>query len=126
MAKVVLGARPKNFKKVVKFPMLDGTTGQIEMSYKYRTRTEFGKFIDDLMEKAGTTPAPDGKFSMADLMAKTADSNAEYILSVADGWDVVADFTLANVQQLADEIPGAANAIMEDYREAITAGRLGN
>ena len=84
MAKVVLGARPKNFKRTVKFPMLDGTTGQIEMVFKYRTRKEFGEFIDALMEKAGATPSQDGKFSMADLMEKTAESNADYILSVAD------------------------------------------
>lgn len=126
MAKVVLGARPKNFKRTVKFPMLDGTTGQIEVVFKYRTRKEFGEFIDALMEKAGATPSQDGKFSMADLMEKTAESNADYILAVADGWDLEADYSRANVQQLSDEVPAASAAIMDDYREAITTGRLGN
>lgn len=125
MAKIKLGNRPKSFKKSVSFPMLDGTTGVIEVSYKYRTRTEFGQFIDALMEAAGKTPSSD-KFSMADLMEKTAGANADYIMQVVDGWDVDAEFTRENVQQLSDEVPAAVTAIMDGYRAAVTEGRLGN
>lgn len=39
MAKIKLGARPKNFTRTVSFPMLDGSTGKIEVTYKYRTRS---------------------------------------------------------------------------------------
>lgn len=132
MAKIKLGERPKNFKRIVKFPMHDGTEGSIECVYKYRTRTEFGEFVDGIVEAAklkAPAPAEDGevKFSMADLMAKTAGSNAEYLLQVLDGWNVEgAELTLANLQQLADELPGAASAIMDTYRAAVTEGRLGN
>lgn len=128
MAKIKLGNRPKNFKRVIKFPMLDGTTGAIEMTYKYRTRTEFGTFIDDMLEKAGgvKTDVADEKFSMAELMAKSADSNADYVLQVAEGWDVDAEFDKESIEQLGDEVPAAINAIMETYRTAITEGRLGN
>lgn len=128
MAKVVLGQRPKNFKRVVKFDMLDGSKGAIEVSFVYRTRKEFGKFIDELIEKTGGSVKPDSdeKFSMAELMTKSAGSNAEYILAVIDGWNLDEDLTPATVQQLSDEIPAAANAIMESYRAAITEGRLGN
>jgi hypothetical protein len=128
MAKIKLGDRPKNFKHTVKFPMLDGSEGSIACVYKYRTRKEFGAFIDGIMEAAGIAPkAADGeKFSMAALMEKTAGANADYILQVLDGWDLEDELSRANLEDLADEIPAATTAIMEQYRVAITEGRLGN
>ncbi len=128
MSKIKLGARPKNFTRVVSFPMLDGTTGKIEVTYRYRTRSEFGAFIDKLVDAAGATkPAnAEEKFSMADLMDKTAGANADYLLDVVDAWNLDEDLNRANVQQLSDELPAAVNAIMEAYRAAITEGRLGN
>lgn len=130
MATIRLGTRPKNFKKVVKFPMLDGTEGSIEVQFKYRTRKEFGAFIDSLIESAKVKPAPDADaetaFSMQDLMERTAGSNSEYILLVAEGWNLDEEFGPAAVQQLSDEVPAAAIAIMEAYRVAITEGRVKN
>lgn len=127
MAKIKLGATPKSFKKTIKFPMLDGSTGSIDITYCYRTRKDFGLFIDSLMEAAGESKqSNDEKFSMADLMEKTAGSNADYVLQVVDGWNLDEDLTHDNVQQLADELPAAVNAIMETYRIAVTEGRLGN
>lgn len=127
MAKITLGKRPTTFKKNVSFPMLDGTTGTIEVSYVYRTRKEFGIFIDELMAAAGEAKKPDDeKFSMAELMEKTAGSNADYVLKVIKGWNLDEELTHDNVQQLADELPAAVNSIMETYRIAVTEGRLGN
>lgn len=127
MAKIKLGNTPKNFKKTVVFPMLDGGKGSIEITYKYRTRKEFGVFIDALMDAAGETKrTEDEKFSMADLMEKTAGSNADYVLQVVEAWNLDEDLTHDNVQQLSDELPAAINAVMETYRIAVTEGRLGN
>lgn len=127
MAKIKLGNRPKNFGGSVKFQMLEGVEGVIEVKFKYRTRTEFGKFIDQLMEASGAKAKDEGdKFSMADLMEKTAGANADYIMDVIEAWNLDEDLNRANVQQLADEVPAAAIAIMETYRAAITEGRLGN
>lgn len=127
MAKIKLGDRPKHFKKTVSFPMLDGTTGEIEITYKYRTRTEFGQFIDRIIEASGAKEkSSDENFSMAKLMEKTADANADYILDVVDAWNLESDLTRSNVQQLSDEVPAAAAQIMETYRLACTEGRLGN
>ena len=127
MATIKLGARPKSFKRAVSFPMLDGTTGTIEVSFKYRTRKEFGEFIDGIMAAAGEQKAaPDAPFSMAALMEKTAGANADYVLQVADGWNLDEPLNHANVEQLSDEIPAAVTAIMETYRVLVTEGRLGN
>lgn len=131
-SKIKLGARPKSFKRIVKFPLLEGGEGAIECNYKYRTRTEFGIFIDQMVaaaEAAGAKKEAEGgaeKFSMTDLMERTAGQNADYILDVLDGWNLDEDLNKVTVQQLADEIPAAAIAIMDAYRAAITEGRLGN
>lgn len=124
-AKIKLGATPKNFKKTVTFPMLDGTEGSIEVVYKYRTKTEFGEFIDKLMDGAKVEQGGE-KFSMEKLMAQTAGSNAEYLMQVIEGWNLDVELTHESAQQLANEIPAAAAAIMETYRSAVTEGRLGN
>ncbi len=127
MSKIKLGNRPKSFTKIVKFDMLEGGKGSIECTFKYRTRTEFGVFIDELVSDSGVKPeASDDKFSMSELMEKTAGSNAKYLLQVLQGWNLDEDLSLANAQQLADELPAAAAAIMETYRMAVTEGRLGN
>lgn len=130
MAKIVLGKRPQNFKRVVSFDLPEGGKGSIEVSYKYRTRTEFGAFVDDLMKAAGESPASqsdeDVKFSLAKALAKTIDTNSDYLMKIVDGWNLDADFTRDNMQQMCDEYPGAALAVIDAYRFAITEGRSGN
>ena len=131
MAKIKLGSRPKNFKRTIKVPMPEGGEGTIEVSYIYRTRTQFGEFVDGLIETAGVKPPAsqadeDVKFSLAEAMERTRETNADYIMKIVDGWNLEEDFTRANVEQLCDELPGAALAIMDQYRQAITEGRLGN
>jgi len=100
------------------------------VSYIYRTRTEFGVMIDGLMDDAGVKPAGQDdesqKFSLAEALARTKETNADYIMKVMDGWDLDVEFSRDAVAQLCDEIPAAAMAIMNTYRSAITEGRLGN
>lgn len=128
MAKIKLGARPKSFKRKVEFAMLDGTVGVIEVEFKYRTRTEFGRMIDELLEtaKASTDAPADVKAEMFELMSRTTEANADYVLQIAQGWNLDEEFNRENIQQLGDEIPAAVAAIMADYRSAVTEGRLGN
>lgn len=130
MAKIILGKRPNNFKSVVKFPMLEGGEGSVEISYIYRTRTEFGAFIDKMMNDAGVVPTggseDEQKFSLEAALEKTRETNADYIMAVADGWNLDVEFSRSSVAQLCDELPGAALEVMNRYRTAITEGRLGN
>ncbi len=129
---IKLGSRPKNFKKTIKVPLLDGTTGSIEITYKYRTRKEFGAFIDGMTAAARAAgaiveDATDEKpFSLEELMEKTAGANADYVLDVVESWNLDVPFTKAAVEQLSDELPAAVNTIMETYRIAVTEGRVGN
>lgn len=130
MAKIKLGSRPKNFSRIITVDLPEGGKGSVDMLFKYRTRTEFGEFIDQLLDKAGVavkdTSEEALKFSLKEALEKTIEQNADYILQVADGWNLDKDFNRQNVLQLCDELPGAAQAIMDAYREAITTGRLGN
>lgn len=137
--KITLGKRPESFRAPVKFPMLDGSEGAIQCEFKYRTKTEFGKFIDRMVEDAKAVEAkraPSGEAEeeadaatvrLGDIMGKTVDKNADYLMDVLKGWDIEGrDLTRDNCAMLADELPGAALAIMEKYRAAVTEGRLGN
>lgn len=131
MAKIKLGARPKTFTHTITVPMPEGGTAQVQMVYKYRTRSEFGAFVDNLLLAAGTAPPAsqaddDVAFSLRQALEKTRDTNADYILQIAEGWNLDENFNRASVVQLCDELPGAAAAIIEAYRAALTEGRLGN
>lgn len=131
MAKITLGNRPKSFKRIIKVPMLEGGEGMMEVSYIYRTRTEFGTFIDALLDSAkvelqSIADGPDVRGSLAEALARTRDTNADYLLKVCDGWNLDEPFGRPALVQLCDELPGAAVAIIDGYRAAITEGRLGN
>jgi hypothetical protein len=131
MGKIKLGARPKSFAHTVTVPMPEGGTASVQMRYLYRTRTEFGSFVDELIRAAGT-PAPasqagdDVLFSLRSALESTRDTNADYILQIAEGWNLEEEFNRVNLVQMCDELPGAALAIIEHYRLALTEGRLGN
>jgi hypothetical protein len=130
MAKIKLGSRPKNFSRIITVDLPEGGKGSVEMLFKYRTRTEFGSFVDSLLDKAGIAVKDSSeealKYSLKKAMEATVDQNADYILQIADGWNMDEDFNRDNAAQLCDELPGAAQAIMDGYREAIITGRLGN
>lgn len=127
MSKIVLGKTPKSFKRTVTVDMLDGTKGSIECEFKYRTRVEFGKFLDSIFADAGMKPTDaDEKVIIADVMSRTRDTNADYLIQVLDGWNLDDELNKANLQQLCDEFPGVANSVMEVYRTAVAEGRAKN
>lgn len=127
MAKIKLGNTPKTFNRTVTVEMLDGTKGSVDCTFRYRTRVEFGAFLDSLFKDAGVkAPDADEKVAIAELMARTRDTNADYLLQVLDGWNLDDELNKDNLQQLCDEFPGVANSIMETYRTQISEGRRGN
>lgn len=126
MSSIKLGAVPKSFKKIVSFPMLDGTTGMIDAEFRYRTRDEFGAFIDQVVKDSGAKPEQVEGLGMAGLMERTTSQNGRYLMDIMVRWNLPDELTLDNARQLANELPAAASALMETYRTAVTEGRLGN
>ena len=126
MSTIKLGVTPKSFKRVVKFDMLDGSIGMIEADFRYRTRDEFGKFIDGLVKDAGVQADQVEGLGMAGLMRRTTDQNGRYLMDILVAWNLPDELTLDNARALSNEVPAAAAALMETYRSAVTEGRLGN
>ena len=130
MATIKLGARPKNFKHKISIPLHEGGEGTMTVSFIYRTRTEYGAFIDCLLTDAGVELSGSSDeqvaFSLREAITKTRDKNADYILQIIDGWNLDSELSRASLVQLCDELPSAAMAIMNGYAAAITEGRLGN
>lgn len=127
MAKIVLGKTPKTFASFpVKFPMPDGSEGTIEATFKYRTRTQFGEFLNKIFADAGEDQSSDGNIDFEVLFSKTKDKNAEHLLAALDSWDVDQPLNLSTLQDLANELPAASVALMAAYNKACTEGKLGN
>lgn len=127
MAKIKLGAKPKTFKPItVKFDHPDGTPGEIQAVYKYRTRSEFGTFLNSIFNEVGEQPVADGKPDFERLFQLSGDRHAHQILKSLESWDLEDELNLENLQALSDEIPAAAVALMSSYAAACTEGRLGN
>ena len=134
-AKLKLGNAPKTFTKVVEVPLLDGAVADVLMTFKYRTRTEFGALMDFIINKVNEPENPKkGKAVSEEEAAKTLSemfaagnaSNVEYVLMIAEAWDLEDEFGEKALAELANEYPGAINAISEAYREAISEGRVKN
>lgn len=138
MSKIVLGARPKNFTREIKLPLHDGTTGTMLVTYKYRTRSEYGALVDasvkasqDAIEAAAmrAIAEPDqvaSETGMRHTLKKATSDNIDFILKVVEGWNLDAPYDRDALEQLADELPHAPLAIISEYRLACTEGRLGN
>lgn len=136
MAKITLGKKPKNFKKTISVQMLDGTTGTVECVFKYRTKKEYGEFVDGITEAARSSEqakettkaegAEDKPFSLAEYLDKSVDAGAGYILQILEGWNLDVELSKESLEDLGNEFPGATAAIIETYRTAVLEGRLGN
>jgi hypothetical protein len=142
MAKIILGKTPKTFKPIlVNFEMPDGTEGAILATFNYRTRTEYGAFLnqamndaveekddkDDEQKKIDEAPKKPEVIDFEELFKKTKDKNADHLLLALSDWDLEGhELNIASLQQLVNEIPAASVAFMEAYRVACVEGRLGN
>jgi Phage tail assembly chaperone len=128
MAKIKLGSAPKAFTHKVTFPLLQGGTGEITITYRYRDRTQFAEFIDSVYPKI-KKPDPvskDAGFDVIQNALEAQENEVRYIMGAATAWDLEDDLSEANVRALINEFPAAGAAITAAYREAITEGRAKN
>ena len=96
------------------------------MTFKYRTRVEFGQFLDSVF--GAEAPKFDGNAKNASEAQQrgTTQFNGQYIFGCLKDWGLDAPFSLQSCIELADELPGVAQAVMDRYRQLIVEGRLGN
>jgi hypothetical protein len=82
MATVKLGSRPKSFARVVKFKDVDGTELTAPVTYKYRTRQEYGAWVDALPPQPTTKDgtSEEGAFSAEKYLEKMSEWNAGKII----------------------------------------------
>ena len=124
MAKFSLASAPKTFKRKVTITLLDDSTADIELTFKYKTRTEYAKLLDEVMKQ---DKADDSKTESAvDIFKRLGAGTVEFLMKIVDGWDLDDEFNKSNVSELIDKFPAAANEITEAYRIAILEGRTKN
>lgn len=144
--KIVLGKRPETFTKEVRAQLLDGTTGCIEVKYRYRSRTELAELTDGFqsrlkdeanaeierfnaaVEKAKEAgeKIPEFAITQSHIVTSQNKVNVDYIREIVAGWNLDYEFDKDSLAELVDTLPAMAEAIKDDYRAAINEGRLGN
>jgi hypothetical protein len=129
MANLKLGQRPKAFAPIsVKFTGPDGDELVIpSVVYKYRTRAEYGSFVDsNSLDAATYTPAEGEKFSVKKLLDTVGAQNVQALLESIESWGLDEPVNVATLTQMLDECPAAVNQLWATSGNAARDGRLGN
>ena len=126
MAKLILGNPPKNFKRTVKITLLNGETADVEITYKYRTRTQYAELLDKIIGKDKDAIETETTKTLAQVFKDSDQASVAYILDIAEGWDLTDDFNKKNIAALIDEHAGAGALIGEEYRIALLEGKTKN
>lgn len=129
MAKIKLGECPKTFKEFpVKFVLPNGDEAGVMVTFKYRTRTQFGEFQNSMFgdQSSADDRLPGGGIDFKKLYERVGAHHADHLLKAIESWDL--DFlpTVESLAQMSNEIPASAAAFMSAYNAACTEGRLGN
>lgn len=124
MAKFSLASAPKTFKRKVTITLLDDSTADIELTFKYKTRTEYAKLLDEVMKQDKVDESKTE--SAVDIFKRLGAGTVEFLMKIVEGWDLDDEFNKSNVSELIDKFPAAANEITEAYRIAILEGRTKN
>lgn len=127
MAKIKLGNRPEAFKPVpVTFLMPDGSDGAITATFRYRTREEYGQYMDVVLKGTTQEGKPPENIDFGALYRGGAQKDAQSLLDALKAWDLDEPLSLENVYELANAVPAACAALSTAYRAACVEGRLGN
>ena len=125
MAKIVIGKAPKNFKRKVTIDLLDGGKGDIEFTFKYRTRSEYAALMDTTLAAEAGADVPKDETAVQ-AFERIGAGTVDFILAIAEGWDLDDEFNADNVKWLIDTFPAITPLASEAYRLAILDGRTKN
>lgn len=125
MAKIKLGNAPKNFKRKITIELLDGTKGDVEFSFVYRTRSEYAELMDKTLAEESGVEVPKNE-TAAQAFERIGAGTVDFILAIADGWDLDDEFNAENIKTLIDTFPAITPAASEVYRHAVLEGRTKN
>lgn len=132
MLKVKLNLDPTDritFSREVSIPTPDGEPLKIQFEFKHRTRAQMAEMMDGYISKARDYAKAAAKESvpLADVVAESTRRDASAILDCAIGWNVEGyAFDAETLVKFLNLFPGAAMAVIEDYRVSLNEGRLGN
>lgn len=126
--KIVLGKRPKTFKEItVTVTLPDGSEGIIPVTFRYKTKKEFGAWQDAGIKQAGNMKDEAGNFSWVQFYEVAGDRSADLLLDIIDSWGL--DLPLNKDTLLAAEEDcgaGVFPALFKAFGYACREGRLGN
>lgn len=129
MPKIKLGAPPKTFPHTVTYALLEGGDDCIKLQYRYRDRIEYADFIAALFPNLETgKPAVESGsgYDIRGVVVKDLQRSVDHIMGAVVSWDLDDEVSAANVARFVKEFPGAAQAVIDDYRTAIVEGRTKN
>lgn len=138
MAKIKINLDPAeliSFERVVTIPTPDGKGLKIQFVFKYRTREELADLFASYIERAVDekhdaelqADAGGDTRSSRETIAEAVQKDVRTVLDLAIGWNVENHpFDGDSLTRLFHLFPGAAFAIVTDYRVSLTEGRLGN
>lgn len=115
-----------DFERAVSIPTPTGKPLSITFTFKYRDRVAMARLFDEYLARSGAEPVPDETPKLADSVRAAIDTDVATIQDLAVGWNIDAPFDADNIAKLVRKYPGAALAIVSDYRVSLTQGRLGN
>lgn len=125
--KIKPGNRPKTFKEIiVNVTLPDGEPGILPVTFKYKTKKEFGAWQDALLGKE-KLDKPKEEFSWEKFYQEAGDRTAEVLLEVIDAWGLDVELSKTSLLEIeADCGAGIFPAMLEAFGKACREGRLGN
>lgn len=125
-SKIKLGNPPKSFLAPVIIPVFEGSE-QINIRYTYRRKTEYAQLMDAFTKEIQKPKKQTEKANtMHEVVMDTINGNVDFVLKIAEGWDLSDEFNPSSIAQLDDEYPGAIKAIIDTYEKALFEGRVKN
>jgi hypothetical protein len=132
-----------DFEREVAIPTPDGRELLIPFIFKYRDRVAVAELFDGYNQAAQAPAVPAAPArkprkaaakpeaaaeppTLAQAARDAIQADADTLLDCASGWGLDMPYSRDNVVRFVTRYPGAALAVVLDYRTSLTQGRLGN